>query len=56
MFVIEVIAGRKYNRGFHAYKLMLEVLPRVHWRKFESCFFSEHANSMETLKKLEDSP
>ena len=34
---------------------MPEALPRIQWREFESWFSSEHANRMETLKKLEDS-
>ena len=54
-FLIGVIAGTKYNRGLQAHKLTLEALSRIHWREFESCFSSEHAERMETLKKLEDS-
>ena len=34
---------------------MLEALSRIHWREFESWFSSEHADRIETLKKLEDS-
>ena len=34
---------------------MMELLSRTHWREFESWFSSEHADRMETLKKLEDS-
>ena len=34
---------------------MMELLSRIHWREFESWFSSEHADRMETLKKLEDS-
>ena len=34
---------------------MPKALPRIQWREFESWFSSEHANRMETLKKLEDS-
>ena len=33
---------------------MLKALSRIHWREFESWFTSEHADRMETLKKLED--
>ena len=34
---------------------MLKALSRIHWREFESWFTSEHADRIETLKKLEDS-
>ena len=34
---------------------MLEALSRIYWREFEGWFSSEHAEIMETLKKLEDS-
>ena len=55
MFLIGVIAGTKCNRVLQAHKLMLEALSQIHWREFESWFSSEHADRMETLKKLEDS-
>ena len=54
-FLTGVIAGTKYNRGLQAHKLMLEALSTIHWRQFASWFSSEHADKMETLKKLEDS-
>ena len=55
-FLIGVIARTKYNKGLQVHKIRQEVLPRIHWRELESLFSSEHADRMEILKELEDSP